>query len=197
MTDFIWLKPKRNDKINVTDFGNDLYPQIKSILISRGIDSAEKLDVLKHPGTSQLHSPWLMKDMDKAVKRVVTALEQHQKILVYGDYDVDGTTAIALVYSFLKDRNADVDYYVPNRYEEGYGVSEKGIRYAIEQNVNLIITLDCGIKAHATIELAQQVGIDVIVCDHHNQGETLPGAFAVLDPKRRVPVFQKDLPILL
>ena len=82
MTDFIWLKPKRNDKINVTDFGNDLYPQIKSILISRGIDSAEKLDVLKHPGTSQLHSPWLMKDMDKAVKRVVTALEQHQKILV-------------------------------------------------------------------------------------------------------------------
>ena len=185
MTDFIWLKPKRNDKINVTDFGNDLYPQIKSILISRGIDSAEKLDVLKHPGTSQLHSPWLMKDMDKAVKRVVTALEQHQKILVYGDYDVDGTTAIALVYSFLKDRNADVDYYVPNRYEEGYGVSEKGIRYAIEQNVNLIITLDCGIKAHATIELAQQAGIDVIVCDHHNQGDTLPEAFAVLDPKRR------------
>ena len=108
MTDIIWLKPKRNNQTEAVDFGNDLYPQIKSILISRGFDSAEKLEVLKHPGTSQLHSPWLMKDMDKAVKRVVTALEQQQKILVYGDYDVDGTTAIALVYSFLKDRNADV-----------------------------------------------------------------------------------------
>lgn len=166
------------------DFGENLFPQIRNILVARGINTKELFRNLKEHRFDTLHDPFLMKDMDKAVERLGKALDEHQKILVYGDYDVDGTTAIALVYSFLKARQADVDFYVPDRYTEGYGVSEKGIREAINSNVQLIITLDCGIKALETISLAQSAGIDVIVCDHHNQGDELPNAFAVLDPKR-------------
>ena len=155
-----WILKEEGDPNKVGELASQLNIDytLANLLVQRGITTVNDAKKFFRPDLKNLHDPFLMKDMDKAVKRVVTALEQHQKILVYGDYDVDGTTAIALVYSFLKDRNADVDYYVPNRYEEGYGVSEKGIRYAIEQNVNLIITLDCGIKAHATIELAQQIG---------------------------------------
>ena len=167
------------------DFGEELLPQIKHILVSRGIDDKQKLQKCKQRSFSDLYDPFLMKDMDKAVERLERALDEHQNILVYGDYDVDGTTAIALVYSFLRDRGAAVDFYVPDRYSEGYGVSEKGVREAIESETQLIITLDCGIKAFRTIEMAQEAGIDVIVCDHHNQGDELPKAYAVLDPKRR------------
>ncbi len=184
MTNFIWNTPLSIEHLESIDLGVQLYPQIKSILVKRGIDTTQKFLEFSTPKTAYLHSPWLMVDMQKAVKRIVTALNEHQKILVYGDYDVDGTTAIALVYSFLQDRNADVDFYVPDRYKEGYGVSEIGIQKAIDDGVQVIITLDCGIKANKTIAIAQQAGIDVIVCDHHNQGETLPNAFAVLDPKR-------------
>lgn len=184
MIEYLWRYPIRPKNWEDIFLGENVYPQIQSILISRGIDTEEKLNAFRKPHQSQFHSPWLMKDMDKAVGRVLLALENHQKILVYGDYDVDGTTAIALVYSFLKDRNADVDFYVPDRYTEGYGVSEKGIQYAIENNFQLIITLDCGIKAIKTVAMAQCAGVDVIVCDHHNQGDDLPNAYAVLDPKR-------------
>lgn len=182
MIENIWQLP--NQEFNEVDFGVELYPQIQHILMSRGITTKEQFQKLVQHRFDDLYDPFLMKDMDVAVDRLGKALDEHQRILVYGDYDVDGTTAIALVYSFLKDRNADVDFYVPDRYSEGYGVSEKGIREAIEHNVQLIITLDCGIKALSTIAMAQSAGIDVIVCDHHNQGQKLPDAYAVLDPKR-------------
>lgn len=176
------LLPQHID--DTIDFGEELFPQIKTILHNRNIDSKEKLNELKRPDFRKIHDPFLMKDMKRAVERLGEAISKNQKILVYGDYDVDGTTAIALVYSFLRDRLANVDYYVPNRYAEGYGVSEKGIRYAIDNSCNLIITLDCGIKDNKSIEMAINAKIDVIVCDHHNPGDDLPKAFAVLDPKR-------------
>ena len=140
MIENIWQFP--NQEFNEVDFGMELYPQIQHILMSRGITTKEQFQKLVQHRFDDLYDPFLMKDMDKAVDRLGKALDEHQRILVYGDYDVDGTTAIALVYSFLKDRNADVDFYVPDRYSEGYGVSEKGIREAIEHNVQLIITLD-------------------------------------------------------
>jgi len=185
MTKYIWKYPRRNPESQLVDYGEQLCPQIKNILYSRGIQTQTAYAASKKPNIANLHDPFLMKDMAKAVDRVIEALETHQKILVYGDYDVDGTTAIALVYSFMRDRGADVDFYVPDRYLEGYGISHKGIDEAIANGVQLIITLDCGIKALDTIARAQEAGIDVIVCDHHNQGETLPNAYAVLDPKRR------------
>lgn len=175
------LLPQYTD---TTDFGEDLFPQIQAILHNRNITSKEKLQTIKHPDFRNTHNPFLMKDMKCAVERLGKAIAENQKILVYGDYDVDGTTAIALVYSFLRDRQANVDYYVPNRYTEGYGVSEKGIQWAIDNSFQLIITLDCGIKANKTIGMAKEAGIDVIVCDHHNAGDVLPQAFAILDPKR-------------
>ena len=182
MIETIWHFPEQ--KFSEVDFGEDILPQIKHILVSRGIDDKPKFQRCRKRSFSDLYDPFLMKDMDKAVERLERALDEHQKILVYGDYDVDGTTAIALVYSFLRAQGADVDFYVPDRYNEGYGVSEKGICEAIENKVQLIITLDCGIKAYKTIAMAQEAGIDVIVCDHHNQGKELPKAYAVLDPKR-------------
>lgn len=184
MTDFVWTVPCSVENIDSIDLGIQLYPHIKSILVKRGIDTAQKFLEYSKPHTENLHSPWLMIDMKKAVERIVRALNEHQKILVYGDYDVDGTTAIALVYSFLQKKTADVDFYVPDRYKEGYGVSEIGIQKAIADGVQVIITLDCGIKANHTINIARQAGIDVIVCDHHNQGDVLPPAYAILDPKR-------------
>ena len=184
MIENVWHFPE-HVSFSEVDFGEDLMPQIKRILLARGIDDRQKFLKCKKRSFSDLYDPFLMKDMDKAVERLERALTEHQKILVYGDYDVDGTTAIALVYSFLRDRSADVVFYVPDRYEEGYGVSEKGIQSAIDNNIQLIITLDCGIKAFRTIEMAQNANIDVIVCDHHNQGDELPKAYAVLDPKRR------------
>lgn len=175
------LLPQSTD---TTDFGEDLFPQIRTILHNRNITSKEKLQTLKKPDFRKTHNPFLMKDMKSAVERLGEAVSKRQKILVYGDYDVDGTTAIALVYSFLRDRQANVDYYVPNRYTEGYGVSKVGIQWAIENSFQLIITLDCGIKANDTIKMANDASIDVIVCDHHNAGDELPPAFAILDPKR-------------
>ena len=175
------LLPQYTD---TTDFGEDLFPQIRTILHNRNITSKEKLQTLKKPDFRKTHNPFLMKDMKSAVERLGEAVSKRQKILVYGDYDVDGTTAIALVYSFLRDRQANVDYYVPNRYTEGYGVSKVGIQWAIDNSFQLIITLDCGIKDNKTIGMAKEAGIDVIVCDHHNAGDVLPQAFAILDPKR-------------
>ncbi len=175
------LLPQHSDTI---DFGEDIFPQIRTILHNRNINNKEELQAIKYPDFRNTHDPFLMKDMKRAVERLGKAISEHQKILVYGDYDVDGTTAIALVYSFLRDRQANVDYYVPNRYTEGYGVSEAGIQWAIDNSFQLIITLDCGIKANKTIGMASKAGIDVIVCDHHNAGDILPEAFAILDPKR-------------
>ena len=160
------------------------------MLIQRGINTPEAAEDFFNPDISKLHNPFLMKDMDKAVKRLSDAIIDNQKILVYGDYDVDGTSAVALLYSFLceiigsESKNL-VEYYVPDRYSEGYGISDQGVEYCRDNNVNLLISLDCGIKANDKVELANKYGIDVIVCDHHLEGDELPPAVAILDPKRK------------
>ena len=125
-----------------------------------------------------------MKDMDKAIARITKAIDGHEKILVYGDYDVDGTSAVALVYTFLQSFHSEIDFYIPDRYDEGYGISVKGINFAAETNVKLIIALDCGIKAVEKVAYASSKGIDFIICDHHRPGAIIPAAAAVLDPKR-------------
>lgn len=159
-------------------------PVICLLLVQRGIASAEEAKKFFRPGMSDLHDPFLMPDMDKAVKRLNNALGHKEKILVYGDYDVDGTTAVALVYKFLRPYSSTIDFYIPDRYEEGYGISYKGIDYASENGVSLIISLDCGIKAVEKIEYAKTKGIDFIICDHHMPDDILPDAVAVLDAKR-------------
>lgn len=157
------------------------------MLVVRGIQTADEARAFVRPSLDKLHNPFLMKDMDKAVERLHQALTQNEKILIYGDYDVDGTTAVAVMYRFLSEvvtRDSGIDYYIPDRYTEGYGVSTQGIDYAAEQGCGLIITLDCGIKAVEKIAYAGSRGIDVIVCDHHTPGEVLPNAVAVLNMKR-------------
>ena len=159
-------------------------PVLAQLLVQRGINTFEQARSFFRPSLDNLHDPFLMKDMDKAVERVHRAIESGERILVYGDYDVDGTTAVALVYSFLRRLTRNVIFYIPDRYDEGYGLSLKGIDWAHSQNVNLIITLDCGIKAIDKTLYAREKGIDVIICDHHLPEEELPDAVAVLDPKR-------------
>ncbi len=157
---------------------------LANLLVQRGVKSFDEAKKFFRPSLDDLHDPYLMKDMAQAIERLERALGDGEKILVYGDYDVDGTTAVALVYSFLKTLDANVDYYLPDRYKEGYGISTLGIDYAAENNFSLIIALDCGIKSVDKIEYANGKKIDFIICDHHRPGETIPEAVAVLDPKR-------------
>ena len=159
-------------------------PILCKLLIERGVSSAGEAKRFFRPLLSQLHDPFLMKDMDVAVDRLNQAMGRKERILVYGDYDVDGTTAVALVYKFLQQFYSNIDYYIPNRYEEGYGVSVKGVDYAYETGVKLIIVLDCGIKAVNEIAYAKEKGIDFIICDHHVPDEVLPPAVAILNAKR-------------
>ena len=157
---------------------------IATLLAERGVTNREEALGFFNPRLSNLHDPFLMKDMDKVVNRVHKAIELNENILVYGDYDTDGTTAVALVYSFLEKRYKNIDFYVPDRYKEGYGISLQGIDYASEHNLKLVIDLDCGIRANEQIDYANEKGIDVIVADHHLPGDELPKAFAIVDPKR-------------
>ena len=157
---------------------------LAELLVARGVESFEQARSFFRPSLDDLHDPFLMKDMDVAVERLHEAIAGKQKILVYGDYDVDGTTAVSLVYSFIRRFTDQVDFYIPDRYDEGYGVSYKGIDWAAEGGFKLLITLDCGIKAVEKVDYAREKGIDVIICDHHLPGESLPAAVAVLDPKR-------------
>lgn len=163
---------------------------LAALLVQRGIDTVEKAEDFFNPDIAKFHDPYLMKDMDKAVKRLSKAVIDNERIMVYGDYDVDGTSAVALLYSFLceiigSDYKDLVEYYIPDRYSEGYGISEQGIQYCRDNNIKLLISLDCGIKANDKVDLANQYGIDVIICDHHLEGDELPNAVAILDPKRR------------
>jgi len=158
---------------------------ICSILVQRGIDDYEKAKDFFRPQLSQLHSPWLMKDMDKAVDRLLTAFQHHEKILVFGDYDVDGTTAVAAMYQYLSSIYDSIDFYIPHRYREGYGISKMGIDHAKENGFTLIVSLDCGIKSVELISYAKTLGIDFIVCDHHLPDQSLPPAVAILNPKQR------------
>jgi single-stranded-DNA-specific exonuclease len=154
------------------------------ILLQRNVLNAEQAKTFLHPEISQLLDPFGLKDMDKAIARLISAKVKSEKILVYGDYDVDGTTAVAVFYSFLKHEGFECDFYIPDRYTEGYGFSKAGVEFAHENNFSLIVTLDCGIKDGPRIELCNEYGIDVIVCDHHTP-EILPPAYAVVNPKRK------------
>lgn len=157
---------------------------IAHLLAQRGIADFTTAKDFFRPSLDHLHHPFLMKDMDKAVDRILYAIEQQENVMVYGDYDVDGTTSVALMYTYLKRYSNYVTFYIPDRYKEGYGISETGIDYAEDNNISLIIALDCGIKAVEKIAYANQKNIDFIICDHHLPSETLPPAVAVLDPKR-------------
>jgi single-stranded-DNA-specific exonuclease len=157
---------------------------IANLLVQRGIKTYNEAKAFFRPRLSDLHDPFLMKDMDKAVERLERAIRDKEKVMIYGDYDVDGTTSVALMYLFLKNRIKDLHFYIPDRYSEGYGISPKSIEYAIQEKFTLVIVLDCGIKAIEKINHAEEQGLDFVICDHHNPDETIPNACAVLDPKR-------------
>lgn len=162
----------------------NISPVLARLLMDRGICTVEAAKQFFRPHLSELHDPFLMNDMDKAVERLNQAMGKKERVLVYGDYDVDGTTAVALVYKFLLQFYSNVDYYIPDRYEEGYGVSHQGVDFAAESEVKLVIVLDCGIKAVEEIAYAKERGIDFIICDHHVPDEVLPPAVAILNAKR-------------
>ena len=181
-----WLLKERGDERVVTtlETGMSVPPAIANLMAQRGITTVNQAEEFFNPSLKSLHDPFLMKDMNKAVDRISTAITRNEKILVYGDYDVDGTTSVALIYSFLRERHNSLDYYIPDRYNEGYGLSLQGIDYASAGNCRLIIALDCGIKAADRVKYARSKGIDVIICDHHLPGAEIPDATAVLDPKQ-------------
>ena len=176
--------PGNEDTIASLSRDLEIEKSLARLLVQRGITTREEALEFFHPDLSNLHDPYLMKDMDLAVKRIREAEQAGEKVMVYGDYDVDGTTAVSLIYSFFRNRFREVGYYIPDRYHEGYGISLKGIDYAAEQGCTLIIALDCGIKAVEKIDYAKMKGIDFIICDHHNPGDVIPAAVAVLDPKQ-------------
>lgn len=157
---------------------------IANLLVQRGIKTFSEAQGFFRPRLNDLHDPFLMKDMDKAVARLEHAIKNQEKVLIYGDYDVDGTTSVAMIYLFLKDYLEKIDYYIPDRYTEGYGISPQSIDYAAGEDFSLVIVLDCGIKAVEKVAYARELGLDFIICDHHNPGDELPEAVAVLDPKR-------------
>lgn len=160
-------------------------PLLCKILVQRGIETFEQARAFFRPQLSSLHSPWLMKDMEKAVERIISGINRNEKILVFGDYDVDGTTSVACMFQFLRKIHPNLDFYIPHRYKEGYGVSKAGIDFAKENECTLVISLDCGIKSYDLISYAKELGIDFIVCDHHLPDEMLPPAVAILNPKQK------------
>lgn len=162
-----------------------VHPAIIRSLAARGVDSFEKSKKYFKPELDELHDPFLMKGMKEAISRIEQAIQRKEKVLIYGDYDVDGTSSVALVYTFFQDYFAETAFYIPDRYSEGYGVSKKGILYAVENGFTLIITLDCGIKAVSLVAEAKTLGVDFIICDHHIPGERLPAALAILDAKQK------------
>jgi single-stranded-DNA-specific exonuclease len=157
---------------------------LAEVLVQRGIQTFDQAKHFFRPQMDKLHDPFLMKDMHIAIQRITQAINKEEKILIYGDYDVDGTTAVALAYSFFKKHTRHIEYYIPDRHKEGYGISQIGIDYAFANDFTLIIALDCGIKSLDKVDYASRLGIDFIICDHHLPGEALPSALAVLDPKR-------------
>ena len=183
-----WILHQSIDKQQVAEIVKvlNIDENLATLLVQRGITNYEEAKTFFRPSLSQLHDPFLMKDMDKAVERVLSAIRNGEKVLVYGDYDVDGTTAVAVVYTYLKPffKKKKIEFYIPDRYEEGYGISIKGIDYAADNGFKLVIALDCGIKAVERIEYANSRGVDFIICDHHRAGDVIPNAVAVLDAKR-------------
>ena len=181
-----WLVTPPIPKIEIENLSNELKVSkvVSEVLLQRNINTFSEAEEFFRPNLAKLHDPFLMKGMDLAVKRLTVAIDNKQTILLFGDYDVDGTTSVSLLYSYLKKRGENLIYYIPDRYEEGYGVSQKGMELAIQQKVDLIITLDCGIKNKAELDFAAENGIDIIVCDHHEPGDELPKAI-ILNPKQK------------
>ncbi|MFN5418281.1 MAG: single-stranded-DNA-specific exonuclease RecJ [Flavobacteriia bacterium] len=180
-----WLVKTKPSPEKINDLAQKLKiePVLATILIQRGIETFEDAQDFFRPDLKKLHNPFLMKNMDVAVNRLEKAIETKEKVLLFGDYDVDGTTSVALMYNVLKNHIENLDFYIPDRYAEGYGISFQGIDYAKEKGITLIIALDCGIKAHEKVNYANNLGIDFIICDHHEPGETVPDAI-VLDQKQ-------------
>jgi len=179
------LKPKPNpEKVKALQEALQVDQTVASLLIQRGIETYEDAKTFFRPSLDDLHDPFLMKDMDKAVLRIEQAISKRENILVFGDYDVDGTTSVSLMSSYLKTKSENIATYIPDRYDEGYGVSYKGIDFAHDNDFSLIIALDCGVKAIEKVAYAKEKGVDFIICDHHRPGKELPDAVAVLDPKR-------------
>ena len=181
-----WTLKTAPNKKKVSQLSNDLSvnPILASLLVQRNIDSFKKAKEFFRPSLEDLHDPFLLKDMDRAVSRIEKAITDNENILIYGDYDVDGTTSVSLVSSYLKTITNHIATYIPDRYDEGYGISYQGIDFASDNNFSLIIALDCGIKAIEKVSYASQKNVDFIICDHHKPGDEIPNAFAVLNPKR-------------
>ena len=181
-----WIIKEKGDPAVVKQLSNVLgiSEALANLMVQRNITTSDEALAFFEPDLGYLHDPFMMKDMNVAVERISTAVKKNEKILVYGDYDVDGTTAVALMYSFLKEQYSNVEYYIPDRYKEGYGVSFQGIDFAFQNNCKIMIALDCGIKAVEKVKYARTKGIDVIICDHHYPGDEIPRALAVLDPKQ-------------
>ena len=181
-----WVIREPGDTGVVRQLSKDLNipDALANLMVQRDITTPGEAIAFFEPDLGYLHDPFLMKDMNIAVERISTAIKKNEKILVYGDYDVDGTTAVAMMYSFLKEQFSNVEYYIPDRYSEGYGVSFQGIDFAYQNNCKVVITLDCGIKAVEKVKYARSRGLDVIICDHHYPGNEIPKAVAVLDPKQ-------------
>ncbi len=186
--EYRWTVLPEHDEAEIKSLStqlNNLDLRLSRLLIQRGINTFDKAKSFFRPTLDELHSPFLMQDMQAAVDRIVLAMNNEENILIYGDYDVDGTTSVAMVFHFLNRFYPNMDYYIPDRYQEGYGISIQGIDFAADNDISLIIALDCGIKAVEKIAYAKEKGVDFIICDHHTPGETIPKASAVLDPKRK------------
>ena len=181
-----WVIKEKSDSVVVKQLmtAMEVSEPLANLMVQRNITSIEDAKAFFRPGFDALHDPFLMKGMNMAVDRISSAIDKNEKILIYGDYDVDGTTSVALLYSFFLQFHNNLDYYIPNRDKEGYGVSKLGLDYARENNCSLVITIDCGIKAVDKVKYARSLGLDVIICDHHLPGDEVPDAIAVLDPKQ-------------
>ena len=191
-----WVIKATGNEETITSLASELGVDrpLAQLLIQRNINTYKEAKDFFRPDLANLHDPFLMKNMDAAIQRIQEAIREGEKVMIYGDYDVDGTTAVALVYSYFKEYFKDIDYYIPDRYEEGYGISLKGIDYAAQGGFSLIIALDCGIKAVDKVDYAREKGVEFIICDHHNPGKEIPNAVAVLDPKQEgCPYPYKDL----
>ena len=184
--EYVWKQMPKTAQAAIEKLSRDINVNatLANMLINRGVANFEQAKDYFRPSLNLLHDPFLLQDMEAAVKRLQQSITNQERILVYGDYDVDGTTAVALVYEFLKGFYPHVDFYIPDRYKEGYGISEAGVRFAAKNGFSLVVALDCGIKAIEKVKLGTELGVDFIICDHHTPGDELPKAVAVLDPKR-------------
>ena len=181
---WIYAEPEQEKSVHILQQKLDIPRQIAHLLALRDVHSFDQAKTFFRSGVSQLHDPFLMKDMDTAATRLCQAIRNSEKVVVYGDYDVDGTTATSILYTFLNSFGLQVDYYIPHRFKDGYGINPDGIQYALDINADLIVSVDCGITAIEEAAYAKERGLDLIICDHHNVGDQLPDAVAVLDPKR-------------